>query len=347
MANPNIRLFVVGVTHKTAPLEIRERLALSEENQALLSARLKATGIAEFLVLNTCNRVEIYATSTDNAAPDAIASQLAALHGIPQSDLGSTIRSQFDTEAIQHLFEVASGIDSQIVGETEILGQMKEAYEAAMNAGTVGTALNRVFQKAFQSAKAVRTHTAIGEGQVSVATVAVALAGQIFGNLARSKVLVVGAGDIAEKTVKALKSRKAGFVTITNRTLAKAEALAAELGAVAMPFEKMTASLSEFDVVLCSSSSPNVILTLPALYDAMRRRPSRPLFLIDLALPRDVDASAGSLPNVFLYNLDDLARIVEENITHRRAEVDRSRAMLAERAVAVWAKVAGDRRPYR
>lgn len=345
MADSKFRLFVVGVTHKTAPVEMREKLALSAEAQTRLSSRLKDARTGEFLVLNTCNRVEIYATAGENGTPAAIASHLAALQGIPESDLDSVMLRKFDTEAIQHLFEVASGVDSQIVGETEILGQVKEAYEAATAAGSVGPALNRIFQKAFQSAKAVRSQTAIGEGQVSVATVAVSLAGQIFGDLSRSKVLVVGAGDIAEKTVKALKSRNAGSVTITNRTLAKAEALAAELGAATVPFESMGASLRDIDIVICSSSSPTLILTLPGLYDAMRKRPSRPMFLIDLALPRDIDPSAGSLPNVFLYNLDDLAKIVEGNIASRRSEIDRSRAMLAERAVAVWRKVAGDRRP--
>jgi glutamyl-tRNA reductase len=343
MADPNLRLLVVGVTHKTAPVEIRERLALSDEARDRLVARLRETGTREFLVLNTCNRVEIYAATSGNGDATAIASHLAAVHGISEADLGSAVLSQCDSEAVQHLFEVASGIDSQMVGETEILGQVKDAYEHATKAGTVGGALNRIFQKAFHSAKVVRSQTAIGEGQVSVATVAVSLAGQIFGDLGRSKVLVVGAGDIAEKTVKALKSRRAGSVTISNRTLERAEALASELGATALPFERMIPSLTEFDVVVCSSSSPGYLISLPALYDAMRRRPTRPMFLIDLALPRDIDPGVGELPNVFLYNLDDLAKIVEENIASRRSEIDRSRAIIAERASAVWRKVAGER----
>jgi glutamyl-tRNA reductase len=343
MADPNLRLLVVGVTHKTAPVELRERLALSSEKQAQLAARLRECGTREFLLLNTCNRVEVYAATSNNGHASTIASLLAAVQEIPDSELGTALLSHADSEAVQHLFEVASGLDSQMVGETEILGQVKEAYDAASKAGTVGGALNRVFQKAFHSAKIVRSQTAIGEGQVSVATVAVELARQIFGDLERSKVLVVGAGDIAEKTVKALKSRHAGAVTITNRTLERAEALAAELGATALPFEQMTASIVGFDIVVCSSSSPGFLITLTGLYDAMRRRPTRPMFLIDLALPRDIDPGVGELPNVFLYNLDDLARIVEENIANRRAEIDRSRAMLAERASAVWRKVAGER----
>jgi len=343
MSSSDFQLLVVGVTHRTAPVEIRERLALSAEKHALLADRLKQTGTEEFLVLNTCNRVEIYAAGGGNGTPEAIAAHLAAIQGIPEADLEAAIRSQFDSEAVQHLFEVASGIDSQMVGETEILGQVKEAYEHALKAGTVGSSLNRIFQKAFQSAKAVRSQTAIGEGQVSVATVAVALAGQIFGDLERSRVLVVGAGDIAEKTVKALKSRNAGSVTITNRTLEKAEALATELGASTLPFEQMAESLTDFDIIVCSSSAPNLLITLSALYKAMRRRPTRPMFLIALALPRDIDPATGSLPNVFVYNLDDLARIVEDNIAQRRSEIDRGRAILAERAVAVWTKVAGGR----
>lgn len=343
MADPNLRLLVVGVTHKTAPVEMRERLALSAEKQARLAARLRECGTKEFLVLNTCNRVEIYAATAGNGDASTIASQLAAVEEIPDSDLGTALLMHADSEAVQHLFEVASGLDSQMVGETEILGQVKEAYDAASKAGTLGSALNRVFQKAFQSAKVVRSQTAIGEGQVSVATVAVELARQIFGDLGRSKVLVVGAGDIAEKTVKALKSRQAGAVSIANRTFERAQALAAELGATALPFERMTASLVDFDIVVCSSSSPGFLITLPGLYDAMRRRPTRPMFLIDLALPRDIDPGIGELPNVFLYNLDDLGKIVEENIASRRSEIDRGRALIAERASAVWRKVAGER----
>lgn len=343
MADTNIRLHVVGVTHRTAPVEIREKLALSDEAQERLTARLRESGTKEFLILNTCNRVEIYAAMSGNGDPSAIATNLATVHGIPDSELDSALLKHADSDAVQHLFEVACGIDSQMVGETEILGQVKEAYEKAAKAGTVGGALNRVFQKAFHAAKVVRSETGIGEGQVSVATVAVALAGQIFGDLGRSKVLVVGAGDIAEKTVKALKSRDAGSVTITNRTLERAQALAAELGATAMPFERMTSSLADFDIVACSSSAPGFLITLPVLYDAMRRRPTRPMFLIDLALPRDIDPGVGELPNVFLYNLDDLAKIVEENIASRRAEIDRSRVLLAERASAVWRKVSGGR----
>lgn len=343
MADPNLRLLVVGVTHKTAPVEIRERLALTGEKQALLANRLRDGGTREFLVLNTCNRVEVYAATSGNGDASIIASHLAAVQEIPDSYLDSALLSHFDSEAVQHLFEVACGIDSQMVGETEILGQVKEAYDAASKAGTVGSALNRVFQKAFHAAKVIRSQTAIGEGQVSVATVAVALAGQIFGDLGRSKVMVVGAGDIAEKSIKAFKSRNAGSITVTNRTLERAEALAAEHGATALPFDRMIPSLTEFDIVVCSSSSPGILVTLPALYDAMRRRPTRPMFMIDLALPRDIDPGVGNLPNVFLYNLDDLAKIVEENIASRRSEIDRSRALLAERAVAVWRKVSGDR----
>ena len=249
------------------------------------------------------------------------------------------IRDSRNPAAVVHLFEVAAGLDSQMVGETEILGQVKDAYAAAQAAGTVGPVLNRVFQKAFHAAKIVRRETAIGEGQVSVATVAVALAERIFGRLHDSRVLVVGAGDIAEKTAKALRSREAGTVVFVNRTAAHAEELAREFAGSALPFARLAEGLAESDIVVSSTAAPEPVLTVPMVYAAMHKRASRPLFLIDLALPRDIEPGAAELPNVFVYNLDDLARLAEENIAQRRAEIDRARALLTGRAEETWQKL--------
>jgi glutamyl-tRNA reductase len=226
-----------------------------------------------------------------------------------------------------------------MLGETEIFGQVKAAYAAAQARGAAGPLLHRIFQKAFQSAKHVRTHTAISAGQVSVANVAVDLARNIFGDLAHARILVLGAGEIGEKTARAFQSRGAGALTVASRRGERAMALAGELGASALPFEQREARLAEFDVVVCSTSAPHAVLSLAAAAAAMRRRPTRPLFFIDLAVPRDVDPAVAELDNVFRYDLDDLARIAEQNRSARATEIARCRELLAGRADALWRKV--------
>ena len=243
-------------------------------------------------------------------------------------------------DAVQHLVEVSAGLDSQMLGETEIFGQVKAAYAAAQAGGTTGPVLNRVFQKGFQAAKHVRTTTAITEGQVSVANVAVELALNIFGGLADTRILLLGAGDIGEKTAKAFQSRGAAALTVASRNLERAMELATSLGASAMPFEQREARLAEFDVVVCATSAPDLVISLAATRAAMHRRPARPLFFIDQALPRDVDPAVADLQNVFLYNLDDLAKIAEENRAAREAEIAKCRAIVAAKADALWRQVA-------
>jgi glutamyl-tRNA reductase len=218
---------------------------------------------------------------------------------------------------------------------------VKDAYADAQKRATVGAALNRLFQKTFQAAKHVRTHTAIGQGQVSIATVAVDLAQKIFGDLERTQILVLGAGDVGEKTVTAFKSRGAAHLTVANRTLATAQALAESLDGQAIPFEEVSAQLGRFDIVVCSTAAPTHVLDTAMIGAAIRKRPARPLFLIDLALPRDVEATSAKLSNVFLYNLDDLAKIADENLALRQAEIARCRAILSEKAEALWKQVQG------
>jgi glutamyl-tRNA reductase len=241
---------------------------------------------------------------------------------------------------VRHLLEVAAGLDSQMLGETEIFGQVKEAYADAQNRGSTGPVLNRIFQKVFQAAKHVRTHTAITEGQVSVANVAVELALNIFGGLRDTRVLLLGAGEIGEKTARAFQSRGAGSLTVASRRFERAMELATALGASAMPFEQRDARLMEFDVIVCATSAPGAVLSLEAVKAAMHRRPARPLFCIDLALPRDVEPATANLENVFLYNLDDLAKIAEQNRAARVAEIVKCRAIVEEKAGALWRQVA-------
>ena len=334
-------LFILGASHHTAPLAMREKLALDDARAASLASRLQQTpGVREFTLLNTCNRVEIYGVARNSDTLATLRNALCETTGVTLSDLDASGFLHHNHDAVAHLFSVASGIDSQIVGETEILGQVKDAYDRALAKKWTGPVLNRVFQKTFQAAKHIRTHTAIGAGQISVATVAVDLAGRIFGDLTGTKVLVVGAGDIGLKTVQAFQSRGAASITVASRTLAKAEDAAALAGGWATTLAELPEAVAGADIVASSTASPDFVLTRDLIAAAIKRRPARPLFLIDLALPRDIDPVAAQIANVFLYNLDDLAEIAEENLAQREAEVAKCRAILAERTAALWPQVA-------
>jgi len=334
-------LFVIGTTHHRAPLAVREKLSLSAEGAEAMRRELTAIeGLREFALLNTCNRVEFYGVA---ASADAAKRVSAAFCARQQFDAAEFEKIRLDLrgcDAVRHLVEVSAGLDSQMLGETEIFGQVKEAYATAQAGGTTGPVLNRVFQKGFQAAKHVRTHTAITEGQVSVANVAVDLAVTIFGGLTDTRILLLGAGEIGEKTAKAFQSRGAAELTVASRRFERAMELATALGASAMPFEQRDGRLSEFDIVVCATSAPGVIITHATVRAAMNRRRSRPLFFIDQALPRDVDAAVSDIENVFLYNLDDLARIAEENRVAREAELAKCRAIVNEKAEALWRQVA-------
>lgn len=334
-------LFLLGASHHTAPLAIREKLALDEARAAGLAEQLRALpGMTEFTLLNTCNRVEIYGVARQPDTLPALRAAVAQTTGCALAELEGVLQLRHNHEAIAHLFSVASGLDSQVVGETEILGQVKAAYDAALARQWTGPVLNRVFQKTFQAAKHIRTHTGIGAGQVSIATVAVDLAGRIFGELDTSKVLVVGAGDIGLKTAQAFQSRGAASITVASRTLSNAEATAAQTGGWAASLAELPELLAAADIVASSTSAPGFVLTAELVAAAMKRRAARPLFLIDLALPRDIDPAAAALANVFLYNLDDLAAIAEDNLAHREAEAAKGRAIVAERTAALWPQVA-------
>lgn len=342
MESSTPHVFLLGASHHTAPLALREKLAVDAAKAEALAAHLReSAGISEFALLNTCNRVEIYGVSAAEHEISRLRARFGELTGCTPEELAGASFTLRNHEAIGHLFEVASGLDSQIVGETEILGQVKEAYDGALAKRWTGPVLNRVFQKTFQAAKHIRTHTSIGAGQISIATVAVDLAGKIFGALDDTRVLVVGAGEIGVKTAQAFQSRGARAITVASRTLVNAEAAAAQTGGWAASLAELPELVAAADVVACSTSAPNAVLTRPLVAAAMKTRASRPLFLIDLALPRDVEAEVAEVANVFVYNLDDLARIAEGNLALRRAEVAKCRAILADRTAALWQQVAG------
>jgi glutamyl-tRNA reductase len=334
-------LFVTGANHHRAPLEVREKLALAAGAAEALRAELAGiVGLREFAVLSTCNRIEFYGVAGAPGTAERVSAAFCARQNFDPAQFARIRLDLRGREAVQHLLEVAAGLDSQMVGETEIFGQVKEAYAAAQERGSTGPVLNRVFQKGFQAAKNVRTNTAITEGQVSVANVAVDLALTIYGGLKHTRILLLGAGEIGEKTAKAFQSRGATALTIASRRLERAMELATTLGASAMPFEQREARLAEFDVVVCATSAPGTVISLEAAKVAMHQRPARPLFFVDQALPRGVEPAVAGLANVFLYNLDDLAKIAEENRSAREAELTKARAIVAQKADALWQQVA-------
>lgn len=346
-------LVLLGASHHTAPMAVREKLAIDANRAAVLAEKLRQTpGVREFALLNTCNRVELYSVASGGHAVDAVRRTLSEVTGCSPADLDGVVVQRENHDAISHLFEVASGLDSQIVGEVEILGQVKNAYDKALEHKWTGPVLNRVFQKTFQAAKHIRTNTAIGEGQVSIATVAVDLAGKIYGELDPVKILVVGAGEIGLKTVQAFQSRGAKSITVASRTLSRAEETAAAAGGWAATMADLPELLATSDIVASSTSSPNAVITRELAVAAMKRRAGRPLFLVDLALPRDIEPECAGIPNIYLYNLDDLAQIAEANLAHRQAEVAKCRAILAERTAQLWPAVAhslgtaGENKPH-
>ena len=311
--------FVIGATHHRAPLEVREKLSLAVEAAEALRGELAGiAGLHEFTMLSTCNRIEFYGVASHPETAARVSATFCARQNF-DPDVFDTIRlSLSGRDAVQHLLEVAAGLDSQMIGETEIFGQVKDAYATA---------------------QARRSTTAITTGQVSVANVAVDLALTIFGELAEARILLIGAGDIGEKTAKAFQSRGAAALTVASRRIERAMELATALSGSAMPFEQTNARLSEFDVVVCATSAPEAVVSLAAAASAIRKRPARPLFFIDLALPRDVEPTVAQLDNVFLYNLDDLATIAEGNRAARVTELVKARAIVAEKADLLWKQV--------
>ncbi len=316
-------LLCLGLNHRTAPVEVRERFAVPGHQLAETSAELaKLDGVAEGLVISTCNRTEYYLAGEDaHRAFAALETRLAA-EIAPDHDLGDHFYHKQRGEAARHLCRVAAGLDSMVLGETEIFGQVKAAYAAALDHGATGPVLNRVFQRAFSIGKKVRTDTAIQEGATSVAGAAVELAEKIFGKLAGCRVIVVGAGEMSRQTAQALVSRGASSVFVTNRSFERAGELAREMGGLAVRFDEWTAALADVDVVISSTSAPHTVV-LPAHIQAVRRkRKYRPLFLIDIAVPRDIDAACGAIEEVYLYDIDTLEQLAEEARHRRQRQIE-------------------------
>lgn len=331
---PRPRLFALSCNFRTAPLPVLERLSVPRERLARLYAEGAFSAFEECVALSTCNRVELYVAGTDAPAEKAAAA-LAKISGSAPEEILRSAATFFDAEAARHLFEVAAGLDSRMVGEAEILGQVKQAYETALAAGTPGAALNRVFQKSFQAAKWARANTGIAAGQVSVGNVAVELAARVFGDLSRCVVLVVGTGEAGRKTAQAFISRGAGTVLAASRSFERARAFAAEIGAGAVAPDALSSRAVRADIVVGCAGVSEPLLSESALREILRSRAGRPLFLIDLGMPRNFPAGVES-DELWLYGLEDLAEIADENLSAREREAEVCREELARRARRVF-----------
>jgi glutamyl-tRNA reductase len=326
-----MRLFAVGISHRTAPVELRECVDFARQGlDAALAALAERKVAHETVVLSTCNRAEIYAGADSDAAADACARFIAEFHGLPWDQLAPHIVVYRGHDAADHLFRVAAGLDSLVVGEPQILGQVKDAYAKASGARYTGALTNRLFTTAFSVGKRVRTETGLGEGAVSVSYAAIALARKIFGDFRQLNVVILGAGEMAQLTGQHLQSQGVKQLTISSRTFEAAEALATSLGGSAVRWSSVDDALSAADIVVTATGSKDPVLTRGRVEETMRPRRGRPLFIIDIAVPRDVEAAVGGLDQVFLYNIDDLQSIVNENLSRRATEVQRAEGIVRE-----------------
>ncbi len=321
---------VTGISHKTAPLALREKLALDAEAALEVAHALLDECGCEAVALSTCNRTELYVYARDSlAARDASLRRLAAQAGVTPAELEPNAYSYSGDAAIAHLFRVTCSLDSMIVGEAQIVAQMKSAYQLACEGGCTSVVFNRLFRHALEVSKRVRTETAIGERPVSVSSAAVELARQVFGKLRRHQALILGAGETSELTAAHLTGNGIAQVLVCNRTLASAQDMAARVGGLAVAWDELADHLALADIVISSTSAPHLVLTRHDVEQAMKRRRRRPIFFIDLAVPRDLDPEIARIDNAYLYDIDDLKQVVEQNRGERERE-----AALAEQIVA-------------
>lgn len=327
-------IVVIGLSHRSSPITIRERFAFPESTIPAALSRLRQSGIAsEAVILSTCNRVELYAVSQSPGEQAIIAlRQFLMDHHNYRDPLDKEVYAFTDPQSLEHLFKVACGLDSMVLGETEILGQLKKAYDLALQNKHTGGRLNKTFQKAFNVAKQIRTETNIQRGSISVASVAVELAEKIFSSLRDHRVMVIGAGDTSEKTARALLSRGAHGLVVTNRSHDKAVAMAREFSATAIPFDQWETEFSSIDIIISSTAAPYPIVTREKLEPLMKLRKNRPLLLVDIAVPRDIDPEVNSMANVYLYNVDDLQAIAADYLQQRKEEIAVCEAIIRDKA---------------
>ena len=322
-------IFTLGINHHSAPLAIRERVAFGAERlQHALGELTRAHAAREVAILSTCNRTEIYCSAD---APEAVIDWLSAYHQVTREELLPYLYTHDQPAAIRHAFRVASGLDSMVIGEPQILGQVKDAVRAAEQAGTLGTQLHKLFQRAFSVAKEVRSTTAIGANIVSMAAAGVHLAERIFESVAGQRILFIGAGEMIELCAAHFCAQQPKAVTVANRTVERGRALAERYGGQAIRLDELAEHLPQHDIVVSCTASPLPIIGLGMVERAIKTRRHRPMFMIDLAVPRDVEEEVGKLDDIFLYTVDDLAQVVESGLESRQAAVVEAESIIGQR----------------
>jgi len=321
-------LNILGLNHKTAPVTLREKVAFDEDRLvAALRTLLQQDGVTEAVILSTCNRTELYWSGS--ASPVDLSRWLERHHG-NNLDLAASLYVHQDRLAVAHAFSVASGLDSMVLGEAQILGQLKDAYRTAHEAGSTGPSLNKLFQAAFAAAKRVRSETQIGANAVSLASAAVSLARRMYADLSVKTALMIGAGEMIDLAARHFASAGVKHMVIANRTLSRAQLLAAEIKAYAVDLSALDKELAEADIVVSCTASPTPIVTRQAAAAAVRARRHRPIFMVDLAVPRDIDPEVAKLSDVYVFSIDDLKQLVEENLQQRQVAAGDARLLLDE-----------------
>jgi len=324
-----MQLYTIGVNHTTAPISIREHVAFSDDNLRHALSDLTAKNAAEAAILSTCNRTEIYVQST-NAEP--IVQWLAKYHRLDINNVQPYTYTLSGENSVKHAFRVASGLDSMVLGEPQILGQFKQSVKIAQDAGTLGTLLHKLFQRTFEVAKEVRTNTDIGSSSISMAAAAVKLAQRIFGNISEQKVLFIGAGEMIELCANHFAAQKPKSMTVANRTIERGAQLAEKIGGSAILLNDLPDRFSEFDIVITSTASQLPIVGLGMVERAIKARRHRPIFMVDLAVPRDVEPEVAALDDVFLYTVDDLAQVVNDGMVNRQEAAINAEMIVQARA---------------
>jgi glutamyl-tRNA reductase len=330
-----VRIILTGLSHKTASVQLREKLSLyGQSHQASLHGLRDATRLTECAILSTCNRTEIYGLTGEEDWQEQILAYLARQADVSPGQLQEHLYAYEGTPAIRHLFRVAAGLDSMVVGEGQVLAQVKDTLQAAQDSGTAGTAVHMLFQHAIAAGKRARTETEIGKGAVSISLAAVHLARQIFQRLDGRVILLVGAGETGEQTARMLLSGPTGGeppkLLVCNRTEERAAALAGQFGATVVPYQALPDALARVDIVITSTGAPHAVVTAAQVRQAQRARRGRPMFLIDIAVPRDVEPEVGDLEDVYLYNIDDLQEVVAKSLAGRQVEAERVETLIEE-----------------
>ena len=330
-----IRIVNIGMNHETAPVELRECLAKEPENTSLALASMRELpSIKEGMFLSTCNRVEaLYTTENPNDARQSIVALMSRIGDISEHDFSSNLYTFEDMEAVKHIFRVASSLDSMAVGEPQILGQIKDAYFQATREKTSGVILNRLMHRAFHVAKRVRTETGISDAAISISYAAVELAKKIFHNLGGKRVLLIGAGEMAELAATHLMNNGVESITVANRTFDRAVQIAESFRGNPVSFEEIGSQLFEVDIVITSTASPGYVIKYDQVKGSLRKRRNRPLFFIDIAVPRDVEPRVNDLGNIYLYDIDDLKGVIEVNIAHRQQEAIKAERIVQEEVI--------------